>query len=212
MEKARKIRTNTRRGEVLLAARELFFSRGYRGTTIQEIAAHAGYSKRAVYLDFPSKDEIFIRICSEGLELLLEKLEGIPCNTLSIEACISRMLQVYVDFSRDHREYFRMIFGEATAENMANCSAGLRDRIADLERACLATLEDLAERAVAEKAIRPMDPREAAGIFVGTATGIILLSMGGSQTVFSKETLESLVTQAIMLIWKGMQSSGEGGA
>jgi AcrR family transcriptional regulator len=190
----------------------LFFHRGYRGTTIQQIAAHAGYSKRSVYLDFPGKDEIFILICSEGLELLLEKLREIPCETLTIEDCISRMLQVYVDFSRDHREYFRMIFGEATAENMANCSEGLRARIADLERACLATLEALAERALAEKAIGPVDPREAAGIFVGTATGIILLSMGGSQTVFSKETLESLVRQAIMLIWKGMRAPREGEA
>jgi AcrR family transcriptional regulator len=212
LEKARKTRTNPRRSEVLDAARDLFFHRGYRGTTIQQIAAHAGYSKRSVYLDFPGKDEIFILICSEGLELLLEKLREIPCETLTIEDCISRMLQVYVDFSRDHREYFRMIFGEATAENMANCSEGLRARIADLERACLATLEALAERALAEKAIGPVDPREAAGIFVGTATGIILLSMGGSQTVFSKETLESLVRQAIMLIWKGMRAPREGEA
>lgn len=212
LEKARKIKDRERRREILLAGRELFFSRGYRGTTIQEIAAHAGYSKRAVYLDFPSKDELFILICSEGLELLLAKLEEIPVDRLTIEDCINRMLEVYVDFSRHHREYFRIIFGEATAENMANCSEGLRARIADLERACLGTLEALAERAVAEKAIGPMDPREAAGIFVGTATGIILLSMGGSQTVFTKEKLESLVKQAVMLIWKGMCAPREGRA
>ena len=43
-----------RREQVLGAARELFVAKGYRGTTIQEIARRAGYSKRTVYLDYQS--------------------------------------------------------------------------------------------------------------------------------------------------------------
>ena len=203
---AKKRKNRNRSAEVLDAARELFFSRGYRGTTMQKIAEHAGYSKRTVYLDYLNKDELFVSVCSEGLELLLERLEAIPCEELSIEECVNRMVEVYIEFSRSSSEYFRMIFSEATPQNIANCSGELRERIARLERACLGALEALAERAAREGFISPIDPKEAAGIFVGSATGIILLSMGGSQTVFTKETLESLVKKSILLIWAGMRA------
>jgi len=199
---------NTKRNrhdEVLDAARSLFSQNSYRGTSIQQIAEQAGYSKRAVYLDYLNKDELFITLCAEGGELLLEKLKLIPYDTLPVETAIERFIKVYVDFSRNHREYFRMIFSEATPEIIANCSEELRLRVADLERACLNVLVEWAERAMREGIIPHLDPWEVAGIFVGTATGIILLSMGGSQTVFSKKTLESLVRKAIWTMWNGLR-------
>ena len=48
------------------------------------------------------------------------------------------------------------------------------------------------------------DPWDTAGIFVGTLTGIVLLSMGGSQTVFSQASLERLVKMAIRTFWRGL--------
>ena len=98
-----------------------------------------------------------------------------------------------------------MIFNEATPEVIANCSEGLRERVAELERACLNVLVTWAQRAMREEVIPEDDPWEVAGIFVGTVTGIILLSMGGSQTVFSKKTLEVLVKKAVWTLWKGYQ-------
>ena len=65
-------RERSRGGAILEAARELFFKNGYRGTTVQQIASQAGYSKRTVYLDYLSKDELFMTICVEGGELLPE--------------------------------------------------------------------------------------------------------------------------------------------
>jgi len=194
-----------RREETLDAARDLFFRQGYRGTSILQIAQRAGYSKRTVYLDYPSKDELFMTVCEEGGRLLLEKLRQIPAPRLSVEEAVDRFMKVYVTFSRNHREYFRMIFSEATPEIIANCTEDLRVRVAELERACLDVLVAWARRAMQEGLVPSGDPWEVAGIFVGTATGIILLSMGGSQTVFSKKTLESLVQKAIWTLWRGLR-------
>ena len=112
--------TRVRRGErsrggaILEAARELFFKNGYRGTTVQQIASQAGYSKRTVYLDYLSKDELFMTICVEGGELLLKNLSEIPLHEFSAEAGLERIMQAYVAFSREQSEYFRMIFSDAT--------------------------------------------------------------------------------------------------
>ena len=194
-----------RRDETLEAARELFFKQGYRGTSILQIAQRAGYSKRTVYLDYRNKDELFMTVCEEGGRLLLEKLREIPHDRLSVEEAVDRFMNLYVTFSRDHREYFRMIFSEATPEIIANCTEELRVRVAELERACLDVLVSWAERAMREGLIPEVDPWEVAGIIVGTATGIILLSMGGSQTVFSQKTLEDLVQKAIGTLWRGLR-------
>lgn len=58
-----------RRIKIVNAARKLFFKNGYKGTTIANIAKQAEYSKRAVYLDFKTKDDLFVTICMEGLEI-----------------------------------------------------------------------------------------------------------------------------------------------
>jgi AcrR family transcriptional regulator len=198
----------SRRQEVLEAARELFFERGYRGTTIQEIAARAGYSKRTVYLDFLNKDELFIAVCAEGGELILGDLERVRDADPPLVEAVDRMLETFVAFSREHDGYFRMIFSEATPEIVANCSPALRAQVAELERACLQVLVGCVERAVAEGLIGPVDPWDVAGILVGTATGIILLSMGGSQTVYSLKTREVLVRQAVHAYWLGLRVQG----
>ena len=197
----------TERHEVVLeAAKQLFFAQGYRGTTIEQIARKAGYSKRTVYLDYRNKDELFVSVCAEGGKLLLGSLEEVPSESLAIEQCLDRYLQDYIQFSRNHRHYFRMFFGEATPSIIANCSDAVQERIAAMERACLMVIVRLAERAMREGLIPEVDPWETAGTFVGTATGIILLSMGGSQTVFTQKGLESLVNKAIWTFWAGLRS------
>lgn len=194
-----------RQAEVLDAARHLFFRNGYRGTTIQLIAEQARYSKRSVYLDYQNKDDLFITICGEGGQLLLDKLRAIPAAELSVEQCIDAFVDVYLGFSRDQAEYYRMIFSEATPAIIANCSEPVRARVADLERQCLGVIVEWTERAIREGRIEPVDPWETAGILVGAATGIVLLTMGGSQTVYSRERLESLVKSAIRTYWRGLQ-------
>jgi AcrR family transcriptional regulator len=199
--------SRSRADEILDAARELFFEKGYRGTTIQQIASRAGYSKRTVYLDYVSKDELFMTICAEGGEFLLQQLMEVPQDEFPVERSIEPIIDAYVGFSRDQAEYFRMIFNESTPGIIANCSKEIRARVADLERACLGVVVSWAKRAMREGLIARLDPWAVAGIVVGSATGIILLSMGGRQSVFTREKLESLVEMAVRTLSKGLRPS-----
>ena len=53
------------RAAVVDAARTLFLRQGYAGTTMEEIAALAGLTKRTVYNNYSDKDALFIQIVEE---------------------------------------------------------------------------------------------------------------------------------------------------
>ena len=70
-------RTETRTA-ILAAARRLFAEHGYRGASLDEIADVAGFSKGAVYSNWPSKEALF-------LELLDTASAGRPVDRLSTQ-------------------------------------------------------------------------------------------------------------------------------
>ena len=53
------------RAAVVEAARTLFLRQGYAGTTMEEIAALAGLSKRTVYNNYPDKRALFTQIVTD---------------------------------------------------------------------------------------------------------------------------------------------------
>ncbi len=199
-----------RRGpELLEVARKLFFELGYHGTTVERVARAAGFSKRTVYLYFKNKDELFLTVGEEGLILLRRRLEALNISGLSVEEGIRAVLEVYLGFAREHPHYFRIIFQEATAEMVAKIPEDFRRRLEEHERACLGVVVAVAEKALAEGIVAGIDPLEIAAAFWGTVTGIVLLSMGGSQTVFTRSSREELVEKAVWILYSGMRQTGE---
>jgi len=65
------------RNRVIDAARELFDTQGYPGTTIREIARHAGVSVGSVFTTFVSKGDILSQVMEERLDRLYAELDRI---------------------------------------------------------------------------------------------------------------------------------------
>ena len=68
-ERHERDREAVRRG-ILDAARELFVAEGYQNVSIRKVAERIEYSPAAIYLYFPSKDDIFFALAEEGFRLL----------------------------------------------------------------------------------------------------------------------------------------------
>ncbi len=199
------------RGPVLLAAaRDLFFEQGYSGTTMAQVAQRAGLSKRATYLYFKNKDELFISVASAGLEILQAWLEEIDVDQGSLPSRIQQTMDVYLRFATDEADHFRIIFSEASEEMLTNVSAQLRERMACQERDCLAVVARIIERGIREGVLPPSDPWETAVIYWGTATGILLLSFGASQTVVGRSVREELIAKAVWLLFRGSNPAAAG--
>jgi AcrR family transcriptional regulator len=65
------------RQKVIAAARELFDTHGYQGTTIREIARHAGIAVGSVFTTFASKGEILSEVMQARLDPLYAELDRV---------------------------------------------------------------------------------------------------------------------------------------
>lgn len=65
------------REELLISAREVFEERGYAGSTLEEIAERAGFTRKAVYSNFSGKADLLLEIIDRQLRTHVEWVESI---------------------------------------------------------------------------------------------------------------------------------------
>jgi AcrR family transcriptional regulator len=70
-------RSANTRNELLAAAERRFFVHGYHGTTLDDIADEAGYTKGAVYSTFKSKAGLFLALFDQVMERRLDELREV---------------------------------------------------------------------------------------------------------------------------------------
>ena len=70
-------RTAQTRRELLGAAERRFFRDGYHGTTLDDIADEAGYTKGAVYSTFKSKGGLFVALFDEVVDRRMEEIRAL---------------------------------------------------------------------------------------------------------------------------------------
>src|SRR3954464_3243664 len=102
------------RRAILDAARELFVSEGYRNVSIRKIAEKIEYSPAALYVYFPSKDDIFYALAEEGFRLLHSGQE--PASLEQAMAALEPLERIKAifwrlyEFSRQQPQYFELMF------------------------------------------------------------------------------------------------------
>lgn len=143
-----------RKEEIVQAAEDVFFSRGFEHSTMDDIAERAELSKGTLYLYFKSKEDLHMAVARRGIELLREvtlKASEKPGSALEK---LQHMGWACVEFSRSHPDQMKSIM---TLEGME--SASISYSTSDLENLILnestvGTVIQVVEQGVAEKLIR----------------------------------------------------------
>ena len=90
---------------IIESAREVFMTRGYSGTTIDEIARVAGVSRASVYTYFPSKRDVLLAVGAHAASSALEIVSTLADREASVGAMTEfvttyfRFLDVHGSFS-----------------------------------------------------------------------------------------------------------------
>jgi AcrR family transcriptional regulator len=163
-----------RRAVIIMAAEELFFTKGISNTTMDDIADKVELSKGAVYLYFKSKEELFVAIVQRGLAILhgfftaaaqrqgngLERLRGIGDE--------------FYRFHLEYPNYFSAIFYHEFHAAIHDGEESIASELLKDGEEMMDLTAQVIREGIADGSIRAgVDPRTAALILDGFLTGII---------------------------------------
>jgi AcrR family transcriptional regulator len=94
--------------EILNAARRVFAERGFKGTTIADIAEAAGIALGTIYLYFPSKDDVFAALSRRVGELIATAI-GTGAQSDTLEASVRSRISNVFDVCGANRDLVRLV-------------------------------------------------------------------------------------------------------
>ena len=121
-----------RREQLLDVGRKLFAERGFEGTSIEEIANHAGVSKPVVYEHFGSKEGLYAVVVHREVERLLAMATAIlggPNTREKFEAAAVALLR-YIE---DNSDGFRILVRDSAAPGSGTFGSLLSDLATQVE-------------------------------------------------------------------------------
>ncbi|MGB7387963.1 MAG: HTH-type transcriptional regulator RutR [Pseudomonas neustonica] len=97
----RKRLMETKRSAIMEAALDIFSRYGLHGTSLDQVASQADVSKTNLLYYFASKDDLYINVLRQLMEVWLRPLQAFTFEQDPVEA-IGDYLKVKLELSRDH--------------------------------------------------------------------------------------------------------------
>ncbi|MDI6874469.1 TetR/AcrR family transcriptional regulator [Candidatus Solincola sp.] len=192
------------RQAILRAAEELFSSKGYRETTVQEIAERAGLAKGTLYLYFRSKEELYLTVCVQGVSGFGENLEKVRAAARGVEEKIRAVYLAYIRHSLEQPAVFRVLRDTFLEQVRRNLSPATVQQVSNIIRDWLRNESELVREGIEEGIFRPdLDPYRFSVLAWRAATGLVELALLQEPLVIEKSELEDLFRESIDLLLRG---------
>ncbi len=138
-----------RREEILAAARRVFGTRGFSGTTIADIADDAGIALGTIYLYFSSKEEVFAGVHQQLTELIAAALTDVP-RAVSVEETVRRRIDNVFAACADNRDLVRLVVLNTDPES--DVAKRLRSAADERDRPMVRVVEEAMARGLVRNA------------------------------------------------------------
>lgn len=150
-----------KRDAVLRAAVRMFNERGFHATSLDEVAASLGVTKRTIYHYLASKDQVLLECVTIGLQQILDAAEDVQSIPGTGRDRLVAFLRRYAELNMD--DFGRCVIrtGEETI-----AAAGF-PRYRALKRGIDAAMRQLIEEGIADGSIAPFDPKMLAFTIAG---------------------------------------------
>lgn len=148
-----------RRSAIIAAAASVFKDKGYRGTSLADIAAAVGSDRATLYYYVGSKEELLDKVVSDVVRANLATAEGIRDST---DAAPDKLRRLVIDIMTAYAAHYPYLY-VYVQENLAHVE-GKRQAWASEMRAVNRRYENavtaIIEQGVAEGSLRPVsEPR-----------------------------------------------------
>jgi TetR/AcrR family transcriptional regulator, cholesterol catabolism regulator len=105
-------KADAQRDRILRAATEIFSRRGYRATSMNEVAAEVGLRKPTLYHYFHSKEELLVRLYEDVLAESLTLAREIVATSGTALGALRELLVSRVVYTCEHKDLLKIFFEE----------------------------------------------------------------------------------------------------
>jgi AcrR family transcriptional regulator len=162
-------RSRERQRRILDAALSVFSRRGYRDTSVDEVAAAAETSKGGLYFHFPGKQVLFRALLDVSAKRLLDRVEeAIAKESTPVARADAALLTALRTFA-EHRTMARLFMIEALGAGPEFSS-----RLLEMHDDFIGVIKKHLDDAVASGVVAPVDTELASRAWFGALNEVIL--------------------------------------
>jgi AcrR family transcriptional regulator len=193
-----------RRDQILTAAHAVFASRGFKESTVGDIADAAGIAKGTLYLYFKSKDEIYWAALDRGLDGLHALTTAALARGDGPREKLRAFIETKVRFFDEDREFFSIYFAEFG--NVSPHHVPAQKPFLDRYMEQVAMLDLMLQQSATAGLVRASVLNGLGYSIMALTASVIARRLRG----WSHSSLEQDVTSAVDLLWKGLAESSHG--
>ncbi|MCB0911848.1 MAG: TetR/AcrR family transcriptional regulator [Propionibacteriaceae bacterium] len=187
-----------RREQLIDVARALFAERGLEGTSVEEIAAHAGVSKPVVYEHFGGKEGLYAVVVDREVRTLHDAIRtAITTPRATPRGLIELGTLALLDYIDDHPNGFRILSRDSSATSPEGSFATILSDIGS-------RVEDLLGDQFTERGFDP----DTAPLYSQMLVGLVALA--GQWWMDTREELRLskpvVAAHLVNLAWNGMRN------
>jgi AcrR family transcriptional regulator len=186
-----------RRGQLLVVARDIFAERGYQATTMDDVAAAAGFTKPILYQHFSSKESLYNEIVQATSEQLVAALGQSTAAASSPREKVESAFRAFFEMVVNETSAFRLLF----LQPQANRASELRRVEARMTTFIEDQLPDFGDanyrRQVAASIV---------GMAEGAATAWLFQQEGAGWPEVGAADVDRLARRTATLAWGGLRS------
>ena len=157
---------------ILSAAKRVFSRKGYEATTMEDIAAEAGFGKASLYFYFKRKEEVFLSLIKDGLEGQKKLLKEVMSSQLSNVERLEAILSKFFEYVQENREFMRIVHSESQ-KLYATTLREVRSSIIKDHRKTMEGIAKIVRDGIESGEFREVEPTLAAASFMGIVRSVI---------------------------------------
>jgi AcrR family transcriptional regulator len=206
-EEKRKKEKENRRNTILRAARRLFFDRGFKSVTVDNIAAKSEVSKGSIYLCFESKEEIYAQILISDNIALYERIKNFSATEASASQLLLEFARIYVDYFLNDNELFRILMTFMMQTSQMNLVEKQKDELIRSTNQNIIIISEIIQKGIDSGEFSPIsDIRQMQNGIWGMLNGIISLYLFTGNPKKRAERIHSTVRDSLNVFIAGLKA------
>lgn len=200
---------NTRARTIMDAASKVFFQRGYTRATIEEIASSAELSVGTIYLYFKNKEELYISLIFEGMEMFASRFKKILESDASTHDKVHLAWDFFMEFYEHNPATYHILNHLGDISLMSSLSGETMEQIIAATRLNFNLVSRILDPCIKQGIYINAPPRDIADAMWAQFLGMIQLYETRLNLGLKTPTLKQLHSQHFKWLEQGLLKSKE---